>query len=140
MGDNFLTFLEIAYEVTREFDAPNPYEFDPVVQAIVPAYNVLIQEFDDPFNRNISAAELVSLENRDEALNRHRQLQGLNTLLIAVIQISGRCARCRRNSRLSNDVSGRRRRLAKGDSKKGPRGKASTSVDVYTSEPTSAPT
>jgi hypothetical protein len=134
--DSFTTFFEIVYELSPGFETPTLAEFDPVAQAIIPAYNGLIELYDDPFNRFIEAAELLSLVNRDEALIHRRKLEDLNPIIIGLIRISARCSRCRSDSRLSNEVSGRRQ-LATGGADKAPN---STFFPTDTNEPTSAST
>jgi hypothetical protein len=126
VGDTFTTFLEIVYELSHEFEDPEMYtsmdgngDFDDAVQAIIPSYNDLIVEFDDPFSRRIDKVEILSLKDGGKELNRRRKLQFLNPLALALIQASGGCFLCPSDTKLSDQVSNRRQ-LATGGAEKGP--------------------
>lgn len=138
VGDTFTSFLEVVYELTHEYEDPEMYdpemyarlagtsEFDGAVGALVPSYNDLIVDFDDPFRRRIDDVEIISLRSGGQELNRRRKLEGLNPLVRLLIEIFGSCFQCASNSNISDNVSDGRR-LATSRGKKG--SKRGSSID-----------
>jgi hypothetical protein len=143
VGDAFTSFLEVVYEVSHEIEDPEMYasivgtgEFDGPVQALLPSYNGLIAEFDDPFSRRIADIQILSLADADQELNRDRKLQGFRARFALLLQIGGRCSFCSSDSTLSNQISGRRR-LATGGADKGPASPKGSKGGGYGEDPES---
>jgi hypothetical protein len=104
--NKFVSFFSVVYDIYDDVDI---HEYDlkdaleAVAHALVPAYNDLIQDFNDPFERRMTDVRILHAQvDGRRRLDAHgRRL----TSTTALLESAGDCTGCASNSKYSNQVT-----------------------------------
>jgi hypothetical protein len=105
--DEFVSFFEVTYDIRDGIDLDDlsiSQVLENAANALVPAYNDLIQDFKDPFDRRMRSIRILTadIEYDDEPSRRHGRRLDIFT---AILEAAGDCTGCPKDSEYSNQVT-----------------------------------